>query len=138
MVHTILYLRQQYHFGPGKIADYLKRCHQVSVARSCVHRILGVCGLAFPRRADLPETHSRERRLPPIVLMECSADARVGLLRYEVSPSGTTRGPSNTPAVDGRPPSRRRMPVHDPRWRLCDCAVPDSADARDRVAGVCR
>ena len=41
VVSKILYLRQSYHFGPGKIADYLKRFHQLSVARSSVHRILG-------------------------------------------------------------------------------------------------
>lgn len=40
VVSKILYLRQQYHFGPGRIADYLKRFHQVSIARSSVHRIL--------------------------------------------------------------------------------------------------
>ena len=28
VVSKILYLRQTYHFGPGKIADYLKRFHQ--------------------------------------------------------------------------------------------------------------
>ena len=27
VVSKILYLRQHYHFGPGKIADYLKRFH---------------------------------------------------------------------------------------------------------------
>ena len=36
----IVYLRQTYHFGPGKIADYLQRFHQIAVARSTVHRIL--------------------------------------------------------------------------------------------------
>ena len=46
VVSKILYLRQQYHFGAGKIADYLRRFHQVSVARSSVHRILGKHGLA--------------------------------------------------------------------------------------------
>ena len=29
VVSKILYLRQNYHFGPGKIADYLKRFHQL-------------------------------------------------------------------------------------------------------------
>jgi transposase InsO family protein len=33
-------LRQQYHFGPRKIADYLKRLHALSMAGSSVHRIL--------------------------------------------------------------------------------------------------
>ncbi len=46
VVSKILYLRQHYHFGPGKIADYLKRFHHVSVARSSVHRILGKHGMS--------------------------------------------------------------------------------------------
>ena len=45
VVRKILYLRQQYHFGPGKIADYLKRFHQIAVARSTVHRLLGKHGM---------------------------------------------------------------------------------------------
>lgn len=45
VVSKILYLREQYHFGAGRIADYLKRFHQVSVARSSVHHILGKHGM---------------------------------------------------------------------------------------------
>ncbi len=40
VVGKILYLRQHYHFGPGKIADYMRRFHQQSLAVSSVHRIL--------------------------------------------------------------------------------------------------
>lgn len=40
VVSKIVYLRQHYHFGPGKIADYLKRFHGLSVACGTVHRIL--------------------------------------------------------------------------------------------------
>ena len=40
VVSKILYLRQHDHFGPRKIADYLKRFHQRLVAGSSVHRIL--------------------------------------------------------------------------------------------------
>ena len=40
VVSKILYLRQNYHFGPGRIAEYLKRFHQLTVAVSSVHRIL--------------------------------------------------------------------------------------------------
>ena len=40
MVGKILYLRQNYHFGPAKIAMYLKRYHDVSVSNSGVWRIL--------------------------------------------------------------------------------------------------
>src|SRR4051812_18335455 len=40
VVSKVLHLRQTYHFGPGKIADYLKRFHQTAIARSTVHRLL--------------------------------------------------------------------------------------------------
>lgn len=45
VVRKILYLRQQYHFGAGRIRDYLKRFHTVSIAQSSVHRILGKHGM---------------------------------------------------------------------------------------------
>jgi transposase InsO family protein len=45
VVSKILYLRQTYHFGAGKIADYLKRFHQITLACSTVHRILGQHGM---------------------------------------------------------------------------------------------
>jgi transposase InsO family protein len=46
VVSKILYLRQHYHFGPGRIADYLKRFHGIVIARSSVHRILMRHGLS--------------------------------------------------------------------------------------------
>jgi len=45
VVSKILYLRQHYHFGPGMIADYLKRFHTVTIATSSVHRILQKHGM---------------------------------------------------------------------------------------------
>jgi transposase InsO family protein len=45
VVSKILYLRQTYHFGAGRIADYLKRFHEVSIATSSVHRLLRKHGL---------------------------------------------------------------------------------------------
>ena len=40
IVSKILYLRQHYHFGPGRIASYLHRFHGIAIAVSSVHRIL--------------------------------------------------------------------------------------------------
>ena len=40
VISKILYLRDRYHFGPGRTANYLKRFHHLAVARSTVHRIL--------------------------------------------------------------------------------------------------
>jgi transposase len=45
VVSKILYLRQQYHFGPGRIAAYLERFHQITIACSSVHRLLGKHGM---------------------------------------------------------------------------------------------
>jgi transposase len=40
VVGKILYLRQHYHFGPAKIAMYLKRYHEIQISPSGVWRIL--------------------------------------------------------------------------------------------------
>jgi len=45
VIGKILYLRKKYHFGPERIARYLQRYHQVSIAASSVHRILCRHGL---------------------------------------------------------------------------------------------
>jgi transposase InsO family protein len=45
IVSKVLYLRQNYHFGPARIALYLRRYHSIRVAHSTVHRILQKHGL---------------------------------------------------------------------------------------------
>ena len=63
VVSKILYLRQQYHFGPGRIADYLRRFHQVTMARSSVHRILGKHGMSrLPANQKHQPHHKRWKR----------------------------------------------------------------------------
>jgi transposase InsO family protein len=46
IVGKIIYLRQQYHFGPLKIAMYLKRYHDIALSQSGVWRILKRLGLS--------------------------------------------------------------------------------------------
>jgi len=60
VVSKILYLRQQYHFGAGRIAAYLKRFHQIAIATSSVHRILTRHGL--PRMPANQKYRSHVRR----------------------------------------------------------------------------
>jgi len=60
VVSKILYLRQQYHFGAGRIAAYLKRFHQIAIATSSVHRILTRHGL--PRLPANQKYRSHVRR----------------------------------------------------------------------------
>ncbi len=45
VMEKILRLRQQYHFGPQKIAMYLKRYHDITISSSEVGRILKKVGL---------------------------------------------------------------------------------------------
>jgi transposase len=45
VVEKILWLRQQYHFGPQKITMYLKRYHDIEISASGVWRILKKVGL---------------------------------------------------------------------------------------------
>jgi len=59
VVSKILYLRQNYHFGPRKIADYLKRFHQVSVAGATVHRLLAKHGM---RRLPANQKHQHHAK----------------------------------------------------------------------------
>jgi transposase len=46
IVSKILYLRQNYHFGPSRISDYLQRYHKIKIAQSSVHRVLQRHGLS--------------------------------------------------------------------------------------------
>jgi transposase InsO family protein len=63
VVSKILYLRQQYHFGPGRIANYFERFQQVTIACSSVHRILGKHGMSrLPANQKHQPHHERWRR----------------------------------------------------------------------------
>jgi transposase InsO family protein len=46
VVGKIIYLRQNYHFGPHKIAMYLKRYHEIDISPSGVWRILKRLGMS--------------------------------------------------------------------------------------------
>jgi transposase InsO family protein len=56
VVGKIMYLRQSYHFGPHKIAMYLKRYHEITISPSGVWRVL--C------RLDLSRLPSSQRHKP--------------------------------------------------------------------------
>ena len=56
VVGKIIYLRQNYHFGPQKISMYLKRYHDVEISNSGVWRIL--------KRLDLNRLPASQRHKP--------------------------------------------------------------------------
>jgi transposase len=70
VVGKIRYLRQHDHFGPGKIADYLKRFHGLSVACASVHRILRRHGMN-----RLPANQKYRRHVPLDALRESAGGA---------------------------------------------------------------
>jgi transposase len=61
-VGKIIYLRQNYHFGPEKIAMYLKRYHDITISRSGVWRIL--------KRLDMSRLPASQRYKTPRAQME--------------------------------------------------------------------
>ncbi|GLW04166.1 hypothetical protein Slala05_77960 [Streptomyces lavendulae subsp. lavendulae] len=68
-MNKIVYLRQNYHFGPMKIKMYLKRYHDIDIACSAVYRILRRLGLnrlpASQRYKRHDRRHTRyEKQLP--------------------------------------------------------------------------
>jgi transposase InsO family protein len=60
VVGKIIYLRQNYHFGPAKIAMYLKRYHDIQISDSGVWRILKRLGMN--RLPASQRYKSRDRR----------------------------------------------------------------------------
>ena len=60
VVGKIMYLRQNYHFGPHKISMYLKRYHDVEISRSGVWRILHRLDLGrLPAASQRYKRHDR-------------------------------------------------------------------------------
>jgi transposase len=69
VVGKIIYLRQNYHFGPGKISMYLKRYHDVDISSSGVWRILKRLEMNRLPASQKHKTHDRrwkryEKQLP--------------------------------------------------------------------------
>jgi transposase len=59
VVGKIIYLRQNYHFGPGKIAMYLHRYHDITLSKSGVWRILQRLELNRLPAAQKHKTHQK-------------------------------------------------------------------------------
>jgi transposase InsO family protein len=59
VVGKIIHLRQHYHFGPAKIAMYLKRYHDIDISHSGVWRILKRLGLNCLPASQRYQRHDR-------------------------------------------------------------------------------
>jgi len=92
VVSKVLYLREHYHFGPGKIADYLKRFHGVSLATSSVHQAW-----------DAPASCQSEVSVPPAPLETLrKAAARPPPPKWTSSSWSASRGRRNG-SINSRP-----------------------------------
>src|SRR5215831_8654138 len=60
VVGKIIYLRQNYHFGPAKISMYLKRYHDVEISNSGVWRILKRVDLSRLPACQRYQRHDRK------------------------------------------------------------------------------
>ena len=118
IVGKILYLRQHYHFGPAKIAMYLRRYHDVAISPSGVWRILKRLELnrlpASQRHKRLDRRWQRyEKQLPATRCRSTSSSSPPSEGRPSASitssrPSTTAPGCGccgSTPASTRRPPS---------------------------------
>lgn len=59
VVHKVLYLRQNYYFGPRKISYYLKRSHDIDLSHATVHTILKRFGI---NRLPASQKHKAYKR----------------------------------------------------------------------------
>jgi hypothetical protein len=82
VVSKILYLRQQYHFGPGRIAAFLERFHQITIACSSQDTDAPkVPAVVMVKRGDTEEANRLFRKLLDVAPPHSSeaADARFSL-----------------------------------------------------------
>ena len=117
VVGKIIYLRQNYHFGPEKIAMYLKRYHDVTISKSGVWRILNRLDMG-----RLPASQRYKRH-----------DRRGSATKTTARPPGPDRRQVHrAPRRDAPGPPRRPqqvLPVHRDR-RLHPTAGPADLPAR--------
>jgi hypothetical protein len=59
VVEKIIYLGQNYHFGPEKIAMHLKRYHDITISKSGVWRILKRLDMGRPPASQRCKRHDR-------------------------------------------------------------------------------
>ncbi|MFG2339868.1 IS481 family transposase [Streptomyces yangpuensis] len=117
IVGKIVYLRQNYHFGPMKIRMYLKRYHDIDITCSAVYRILKRLGLnrlpASQRYKRRDRRHTRyEKQLP---------GNRVQIDVKFIEPVGAPAPPQSRAPVTGQVPRIRRRAKYYQFTAIDDC-----------------
>ncbi|MDH6123077.1 transposase InsO family protein [Kitasatospora sp. GAS204A] len=119
VVNKIVYLRQNYHFGPLKIQMYLKRYHDIDIACSAVYRILKRLGLNRLPASQRYQRHDKrytryEKQLP---------GNRVQIDVKFIEPIGVPGQPPSPDAVPitGKAPKVRRRAKYYQFTAIDDC-----------------
>ncbi|WP_285620602.1 IS481 family transposase [Actinoallomurus iriomotensis] len=111
IVNKIVYLRQNYHFGPLKIAMYLKRYHDIQIGHSAFYNILKRLGLnrlpASQRYARCDKRWKRyEKQLPGNrIQIDVKFIEPIGIPTEDDQTTGQT---SDTRPITKAPKIRRR------------------------------
>jgi len=125
VVGKIIYLRQHDHFGPAKIAMYLKRYHEVQISSSGVWRILKRLELNRLPASQRYKRHDRRWRRyeKPLPGHRVQLDVKfIQPLPGTPRPRGTTSSPRSTTALGcaccvSTPSSTSRPPSSS--WTMC-------------------
>jgi transposase len=120
VVGKIIYLRQHYHFGPAKIAMYLRRYHDIQISHSGVWRVLKQLDLNRLPASQRYKRHDRrwqryENPCPATGSKSTSSSSRPW---PDHAASTTSSPPSTTAPACGScastPSSTRRRPSSSP------------------------
>ncbi|MFD9225258.1 IS481 family transposase [Streptomyces sp. NPDC060064] len=117
VVNKIVYLRQNYHFGPMKIKMYLKRYHDIEIACSAVYRILKKLGMNRLPASQRYKRHDKrytryEKQLP---------GNRVQVDVKFIEPVGVPAETSAPAPVTGKLPKARRRAKYYQFTAIDDC-----------------
>jgi len=105
IVNKIVYLRQNYHFGPVKIQMYLKRYHDITITSSAIYNILVRLGLnRLPASQPYKSREKRWKRYEkPLPGNRLQIDVKF------IEPIGLpAQARSKAPVTDQLPKQRRR------------------------------
>jgi len=96
VVEKIIHLRKAYHFGPDKIAMYLKRYHDVAISKSGVWRILKRLGMGRLPASQRYKRH--DRRWKRYEKQRPGHHVQIDVKFVEPLPSSDKAGPATRPA----------------------------------------
>jgi transposase InsO family protein/transposase-like protein len=108
VVGKIIYLRQNYHFGPTKIAMYLKRYHGIQISDSGVWRILKRLGMNRLPASQRYKSRDRRWKRYEKQLPGHHVQIDVKFIAPITPPAAAGASPAATPGSSGTAGGRRK------------------------------